>query len=81
MSIDAETLRLLILQSMPGAQSVNVEDMRGDGIYYTVTVVSHAFKDLSRLDQHRLVYAAIGDKVDDIEALQLITRPEEGATE
>jgi stress-induced morphogen len=38
---------------------VTIEDLAGDGDHYAATVVSAAFKGLSRVRQHQLVYAAL----------------------
>ncbi len=63
----ANALESLILQAIPGAQ-VRVEDVRGDGAYFTATVAASAFAGKTRVEQHRMVYAAIkdaiGDKID-----------------
>ena len=38
---------------------VTIEDLAGDGDHYAATVVSQAFKGLSRVRQHQMVYAAL----------------------
>ena len=46
----------------------------GSGGHYRVTVVSPHFAGLSRLEQHRMVYDALGDTfVKDVHALALTT--------
>ena len=55
---------------------VRIEDLAGDGDHYRATVVSSAFKGLSRVRQHQLVYAALKGRVGgELHALALETRP------
>jgi stress-induced morphogen len=62
MALDAATIERLIKEGLPGAQ-VTVEDLRGDGDHYAATVVSSAFKGKSRIQQHQMVYRALGGHV------------------
>ena len=76
MGMDAAMLEALIRSALPGA-AVRVEDLRGDGNHFAATVISPQFAGLSRLQQHRLVYAALEGRVGgDLHALQLTTRAE-----
>jgi acid stress-induced BolA-like protein IbaG/YrbA len=69
--LDAETIRELIEQGLPGAQARVQGD---DGVHFEATVVSHAFKGKLPLARHRLVYATLGDLMGGaIHALQLNT--------
>lgn len=43
------------------ASEVTVEDFAGDGQHLSVRVVAEQFAGLSRIEQHRLVYAAVED--------------------
>ena len=54
-------------------------DVAGDGQHFEALVVSDAFRGLSRLARHRLVYAALGDRMRaEIHALSMTTiTPEE----
>lgn len=71
-----------ISESIPGA-SVDVTDYTGGGDHFRVSVVSAAFDGLSRVDQHRLVYAAVQAEMADgsIHALSLATSTPEQAKE
>jgi len=54
---------------------VVVRDTAGDGEHYMVEVQSSKFNNMTLLEQHRLVYKALGDKVGtDVHALQIKTR-------
>jgi stress-induced morphogen len=54
---------------------VQIEDLAGDGDHYRATIVSTAFKGLSRVRQHQMVYAALKGRVGgELHALALETR-------
>ena len=56
-------------------------DVTGDGQHFEALIISDAFRGLSRLARHRLVYAALGDRMRaEIHALSMTTiTPEEHA--
>lgn len=58
MAMDAAEIEALIVSALPDAK-VTIEDLAGDGDHYAAKVVSNAFKGLSRVKQHQLVYAAL----------------------
>ncbi len=58
MAMDAAEIEALIKAAIPDAQ-VTIEDLAGDGDHYAAKVVSPAFKGLSRVKQHQIVYAAL----------------------
>ncbi len=62
----------LIEAELPGAE-VNVEDERG-GDHLKVTVTAGQFAGLSRIDQHRLVKAALQERTDSGEIHSLTLR-------
>jgi stress-induced morphogen len=70
----------LIADGIPDAE-VEVSKPRGvdDDDHLAVTVVSPAFEGKSVVDQHEMVYDAVGDHMtEDIHALEVTTRtPEE----
>ena len=73
MAIDAGTLEKLILDGVPDA-TVKIEDLRGDGDHYAAYVSSPAFEGKSRVQQHQMVYKALGDAMaGPIHALKLTT--------
>jgi stress-induced morphogen len=55
-----EALREAILKALPGAQ-VEVEDTTGTRDHFSATVVAPQFQGKSRIEQHKMVYAALGD--------------------
>jgi stress-induced morphogen len=58
MAMAAADIEALIKTALPDA-TVTVEDLAGDGDHYAATVVSAAFRGLSRVRQHQLVYSAL----------------------
>ena len=56
-------------------------EVAGDGQHFEALIVSPAFRGLSRVARHRLVYAALGDRMrEEIHALSMTTQtPEERA--
>lgn len=73
---DLDEIRAMIEAALPGAE-VEVVDETGSGDHLRATVTAPQFAGLSRLDQHRLVKAAVGERFDDgqIHALSLKTTP------
>jgi stress-induced morphogen len=69
-----DELKALIVASLPDA-SVEVSDLTGTKDHFQAKVVSKAFEGLSRIEQHKMVYAALGELMKGpIHALALTTR-------
>jgi len=68
----AEKIRELIENGMPDA----TVDVRGDdGAHFAALVVSPSFEGCSIIEQHRMVYATLGERMgNEIHALSLRTR-------
>ena len=58
MAMVPNEIEALIKAALPDAR-VTIEDLAGDGDHYAATVVSEAFRGLSRVKQHQIVYAAL----------------------
>jgi len=59
----------------------DVVQVGGDGHHFEALVVSPAFRGLSRVARHRLVYAAMGDRMrEEVHALSMTTLTPEEAT-
>ena len=66
-------LKALLEDAFPGAQ-VSAMDMTGGGDHWNVNIVAQEFEGLSLVEQHQLVYRALGDLMkEDIHALALNT--------
>ena len=73
MSLDAPTIKDMILEILPEAE-VQVQDMRGDGSQFAATVVAKEFIGKNRVQQHQLVYKALKGKIGaELHALSLQT--------
>jgi stress-induced morphogen len=73
MAMAANEIEALIKAALPDA-IIKVEDLAGDGDHYAATVVSSAFKGLSRVRQHQVVYAALRGRMGgELHALALQT--------
>lgn len=73
MAMSAAEIETLIKTAIPGAE-VTVEDLVGDGDHYAATVVSEAFRGLSRIRQHQMVYSALKGRMGgELHALALQT--------
>lgn len=69
----ADRIRHLIEDTLPDCVA-RVEDPGRDGMHFQAEVVSSAFVGVSRVQQHQLVYQALGEHIrSDIHALQLKT--------
>ena len=63
----------LIKKSMPDA-IIDIEDLRGDQNHYHATIQSSLFNGLSKIQQHQLVYKALGSHMGTtLHALKLTT--------
>jgi acid stress-induced BolA-like protein IbaG/YrbA len=77
MSATPEELKDRIEAGIPGARA----DVTGDGHHFNAVVQAPAFKGLSRIAQHRLVYDVFGSEVGDrIHALSIQTKASESET-
>ena len=72
--IDPKQVEKLIKDGLPDAD-VLVEDPFNDQTHLKATITSPSFTGKSRIAQHRLVYAALGNAFDGpLHALQIITK-------
>ncbi len=62
----------LISAKFPDAE-ISIVDTVGDQDHYNISISSSGFKGLSTLQQHRLVYAALGERLQFLHALSLET--------
>ena len=69
-----DSIRSRLQAAFPGA-TVEVTDLTGTQDHFQATVVAPAFEGKSRVEQHRMVYAALGELMNGpIHALALTTR-------
>jgi stress-induced morphogen len=73
MPMAAEDIVRLIKEGIPDAQ-VQMEDLAGDGDHWAATVVSAAFAGKTKIQQHQMVYRALGERMGGVlHALKLTT--------
>ena len=73
MAMPAAEIETLIRAALPDAD-VQIDDLAGDGDHYRAHVTSRAFAGKSRVQQHKLVYEALGGRMGgELHALQLVT--------
>ena len=62
MAMAAQDIERLIKERFPDAR-VSIDDLAGDGDHYAATVVAEAFRGKTRVQQHQMVYEALGDSM------------------
>ena len=73
MPMAAEDIVTLIKQGIPDAE-VEMQDLAGDGDHWAATVVSRAFSGKTKIQQHQMVYQALGGRMGGVlHALKLTT--------
>ena len=78
--ITSEQIAVLIRQALPDAV-VETEDRTGTHDHYNVRVRSASFAGKPLLDQHRMIYDALGEALKDgrLHAIELRTEVEEAS--
>jgi len=73
MAIDSQEIIKLIKEKIPDAD-IQIDDLKGDNNHYHATIKSSMFIGLSKVQQHQLVYSALGSKMgNELHALMLTT--------
>lgn len=73
MGMREDDLKAMIEAAFPDAV-VSITDLAGDNDHYAAHVVSESFRGLTRVAQHKAVYAALGGRMGgELHALQLTT--------
>ena len=62
MAMDAGEIERLIKAKFPNAQ-IEIRDLAGDGDHYAAHVVAPEFKGKTRVQQHQMVYEALGGRM------------------
>ena len=73
MPLPAEEIVKLIKASIPDAH-VEINDLRGDNNHFSAIIKSKIFKNLNKIDQHKLVYKSLKGKMgNELHALSINT--------
>lgn len=62
MAMDSAEIERLIKEKFPDAR-IEIRDLAGDGDHYAAHVVSAAFQGKTRVQQHQMVYEALGGRM------------------
>jgi len=74
MPMPISELERCLVEAFPDGQ-IQIDDLAGDGDHYRATIVSMAFRGLSRVRQHQLVHGALKGRMGgELHALALETR-------
>ena len=74
MPLPLNEIKRLITDSIPDA-SIEIKDLMGDNNHYAATIISAKFNNLSKIDQHKLVYKALKGKMgNELHALSITTK-------
>ena len=78
MALKAKEIKDLILQGIPDA-TIEIKDLMGDNNHYSAIIKSSVFKDMSKIDQHKLVYKSLKGKMgNELHALSITTEANNG---
>jgi len=73
--MEPDRIREMLVAALPGAD-VDVKDLTGTKDHFQATIVAPQFQGKSLIEQHQMVYRALGERMkSDIHALALTTRP------
>ena len=73
MALPVDEIKKLIIESLPDA-IIEIKDLMGDNNHYQATIKSSKFNNLSKIEQHKLVYKSLKGKMgNELHALSLNT--------
>ena len=73
MPLQIEEIKKLIIGSIPDAK-IEIKDLMGDNNHYAAIIKSSKFKNLSKIEQHKLVYKSLKGKMgNELHALSITT--------
>ena len=73
MPLPKNEIEKLIKDAIPDA-TIEIKDLMGDNNHYSAKIKSKIFNDLSKIDQHKLVYKSLKGKMgNELHALSIST--------
>ena len=76
MPLPLKEIEKLIKDEIPDAR-IEIKDLMGDNNHYSATIISNSFKNLNKIDQHKLVYKSLKGKMgNELHALSITTKSE-----
>ena len=74
MAMEQDAIVALLEAALPDAK-IEMIDLAGDNDHWKAVIISESFRGKSRVAQHQMVFAALGDKMGgELHALALETR-------
>ena len=76
MSLPVNEIKKMIKESIPDAK-IEIKDLMGDNNHYSAKIKSILFNNLSKIEQHKLVYKSLKGKMgNELHALSITTEEE-----
>ena len=76
MSLPIGEIEKMIKESIPDAK-IEIKDLLGDNNHYSAKIKSKLFNNLSKIEQHKLVYKSLKGKMgNELHALSITTEEE-----
>lgn len=76
MPLPLKEIEKLIKDEIPDAK-IEIKDLMGDNNHYSASIISKSFKNLNKIDQHKLVYKSLKGKMgNELHALSITTKSE-----
>ena len=73
MSLPVNEIEKMIKESIPDAK-IEIKDLMGDNNHYSAKIKSKLFNNLSKIEQHKLVYKSLKGKMgNELPALSITT--------
>ena len=73
MPLPLDEIKKLIKDALPDA-SIEIKDLMGDNNHYEAVIKSEMFKNISKIEQHKLVYKSLKGKMgNELHALSITT--------
>ena len=73
MSLKIDEIKNLILSEIPDA-SIEIKDLVGDNNHYSAIIKSKLFNNITKIEQHKLVYKSLKGKMgNELHALSITT--------
>ena len=78
MPLPIDDIKKMIKEAIPDA-SIEIKDLMGDNNHYSATIKSAKFNNLSKIEQHKLVYKSLKGKMgNELHALSITTEGKNG---
>ena len=73
MALPLDEIKKLIKEAIPDAK-IEIKDLMGDNNHYSAVIKSQVFKNLNKVEQHKLVYKSLKGKMgNELHALSITT--------